>query len=492
MTYYRTRLYPLFACLALMPGGCSVGPNYRVPNTQTPAAYDGAEQTAATQSSQVDQTQRPWINWWTKFNDAELNTLIGRAVSANHELKIATARVQEARAMERVAQSSRYPTIYITAGYAGTHGSAAGFGSPYGIPGIDSDLYQIGFDATYEVDLFGGVRRSIEAAGDFAEASQDERRGVQVTLLGEVARDYIALRALQRRLDVANANLRDQRKTLEIVQRRFNNGLTTNFDVIRATAQVSATESAIPTLESAVQQTIHQISILLGQPPNALSKELADSAPIPPVPPSVPVGMPSELLRRRPDIMRAERVLAAVTAEQGVAVSDLFPHLSLGGSAGVQSRQADNLFSQHNPSSGFYLAGPQASWTIFDGGRRLANVDRTKAVVAQAAAAYEQTVLNALRDVENELVAYSQDQARREILIRLVSEDEQAVSIAQAKYDNGLVTLLDVLEVQRNLYTAQDQLAQSDQSVSTDLIALYKALGGGWETTTDATSGKDR
>jgi outer membrane protein TolC len=202
--------------------------------------------------------------------------------------------------------------------------------------------------------------------------------------------------------------------------------------------------------------------------------------------------MPSELLRRRPDIMRAERILAGVTAEQGVAVSDLFPHLLLGGTAGVQSRHADDLFSQHNPSSGFYVAGPLASWTIFDGGRRLANVDRTKAVVAQAAAAYEQTVLNALRDVENELVAYSQDQSRREILIRLVSEDEQAVRIAQAKYTNGIITLLDVIEVQRNLYTAQDQLAQSDQSVSTDLVALYKALGGGWETTTDATSGKDR
>ena len=310
---------------------------------------------------------------------------------------MATARVQEARAIERVAKSNLYPTIDITAGFAQTHGSAAGFGFPYGLPGIDSSLYQIGFDATYEVDLFGGVRRSIEAAGAFAEASEDERRGVQVTLLGEVARDYIALRAFQRQLDIANANLVDQRKTLEIVQRRLNNGLATNFDVIRATAQVAATESTIPAIETAIQQTIHQLSILLGEPPNALFEKLIASAPIPPVPPAVPVGMPSELLRRRPDIMRAERVLAGVTAEQGVAVSDLFPHLLLGGTAGVQSRHADDLFSQHNPSSGFYLAGPLASWTIFDGGRRLANIDRTKAVVAQAAAAYEQTVLVALR-----------------------------------------------------------------------------------------------
>jgi len=303
-------------------------------------------------------------------------------------------------------------------------------------------------------------------------------------LLGEVARNYIALRALQRRLAVAQANLADQRQTLDVVQRRFNNGLAPNFDLVRATAQVAATESSIPSLEAGIQQTMYGIAVLLGDQPTALEKELSAAAPIPPVPPKVPVGMPSELLRRRPDVMAAERLLAAATAEQGVATAEFFPHLVLGGSTGVQSRQVSDLFNQHDPSSGFYSAGPAARWTIFDGGRRKANLDLSKARVAAALAAYEGTVLAALRDVESNLTAYSHDQTRRESLTALTAQNQQAVSIAQRQYDNGLIDLLDVLEVQRNLYVSQDALAQSDQSVSSDLVAIYKALGGGWENDT--------
>ncbi len=482
------------ALLALLPAGCEVGPNYHPPTTEVPGEFGSASSSAATepastQPSQINQTQPTWIQWWTKFDDPTLNSLITRAIVSNHELKIAAARVQEARAEQRIAESRLYPTVDVYTGIAGTRGSAAGFGFPYGLPGMDNTLYQIGFDATYEVDLFGGIRRSVEASAAFAEATEDERRAVHLTLLAEVARDYITLRAFQRRLAVARDNLADQRQTLDIVQRRFNNGLATNFDIIRSSAQVSATESSIPILETGIRQTIHELSILLGDAPNSLSDELTSAAPIPPVPPAVPVGLPSELLRRRPDILRAERVLAGTTAEQGVAVADLFPHLVLGGTAGVQSRRFDDIFSQ-NPSSGFYLAGPLASWTLFDGGKRNANIDRAKARIAQAAAAYEQTVLTALRDVENELVAYSQNQSRRTILASLVSQDQQAVRIARTKYGNGLITLLDVLEVQNNLYSAQDQLAQSDQSVSTDLVALYKALGGGWETAPVAATAK--
>ncbi len=268
---------------SLLNSGCVVGPNYRMPNTEVPAAYGDAghpptTQGATTRSSVVDQSQPPWIDWWTKFGDVELNSLVSRAATANHELKIAAARVQEARAVQRIADSRLYPTVDIGAAILKSRGSSAGFGFPYGLPGMDTNLYQIGFDATYEVDLFGGVRRSIEAAGAMAEASEDERRGVQVTLLGEVARDYIALRALQRRLAVAGANLDDQRKTLDIVRRRLKNGLTTNFDLVRANAQVAATESAIPPLEAGIRQTIHGISVLLGEPPLSLSDELSAGA----------------------------------------------------------------------------------------------------------------------------------------------------------------------------------------------------------------------
>ncbi|HUO07963.1 MAG TPA: efflux transporter outer membrane subunit [Phycisphaerae bacterium] len=473
----RRLLKALIAC-GLLTGGCEVGPNYRQPHADTPAAFSKA---ATTQPSTVDPNRSPMVNWWTSFGDAELNSLVVRALAANHELKIAQSRVLEARAFERIAKSKQYPTIDLVAAVGRARGSAAGYAFPYGLPGMDDGLYQLGFDATYEVDLFGGIRRTIEAAGALAEATEDERRAVQVTLLGEVARNYIGLRTLQRRLAVARANLDDQSQTLEIVTRRFKNGLTTNFDVIRASAQVTATQSTIPPLEAGINQTIYGLSILLGDQPTTLLAELSAQSPIPIVPPTVPVGMPSELLRRRPDIRRAERILAAATAEQGVATSDLFPHLILGGTAGVQSRDTDYLFSQHDPSSGFYLAGPIANWTIFDGGRRWANIDRTKARVAAAASAYEESVLSALKDVESSLTAYSHDQTRRDSLGSLVGQNQEAVRIAKQEYSHGLVNLLDVIEVQRNLYVAQDALAQADQSVSSDLVSLYKALGGGWE-----------
>jgi multidrug efflux system outer membrane protein len=487
------RRAPAFAAIALLTGGCLVGPNYRMPHAEVPAAFGnagGRSQTRppTTQASVIDQNQPPWIDWWTKFGDAELDSLVARAVTANHELKIAAARVQEARAEQRISESRLYPTVDISAALFKSRGSAAGFGFPYGLPGVENNLFQIGFDATYEIDLFGGVRRSVEAATAMTEASEDERRGVQVTLLGEVARDYVGLRALQRRLAVARANLQDQHKTLDIVQRRLKNGLTTTFDLVRARAQVEATESSIPPLEAAIEQTVHAISVLLGEAPLALSDELSAGAPIPPVPPKVPVGMPGDLLRRRPDIRRAERVLAAVTAEQGVATADLFPRLIIGGTAGVQSRHLGQLFDQHDPSSGFYAAGPLAKWTIFDGGKRLANIDRSKAQVAAAASAYEATVLAALQDVENALTAYAHDQSRRDALVTLDAENDRAVRIAQAEYAQGLITLLDVLEVQRNRYAGQDALAQADQAVAADLVAMYKALGGGWETTADAST----
>jgi outer membrane protein, multidrug efflux system len=477
----RSSIGASIALTVLWCAGCKVGPDYHAPTPDAPPAFGETDAVGSGHYSHVSPGQPAWIDWWTEFGDAELDSLIIRAVKANHELRIAAARVQQARAEEKMAESRLYPSLSLGAGAFATHGSEAGFGVPYGIPGVSSNLFQIGFDASYEVDLFGRVRRSIEAAGALAEATEDNRRGVQVSLLGEVARNYISLRALQRRLAVANDNLDTQRRTAEIIEHRFQNGLAANFDVVRARAQVVATESSIPPLESGIRQRVHQLSTLLGEQPLSLSDELASSAPLPPVPPEVPIGLPSDLLRRRPDVLRAERILAAATAMQGVATADLFPRLILGGSAGVQSRHADTLFREHDPSSGYYLAGPSAQWTLFDGGDRLANIDRSKAVVAEAVAAYEATVLGSLRDVEDALSAYTSDQARRTTLSALVDQDQEALRIARNQLDNGLVAVLDVLEVQRNLYAAQDALAQADQAVSSDLVAIYKALGGGWE-----------
>jgi len=477
----RIRTFFFLALALMLITGCEVGPKYHAPGADVPTQFAATTRPTTNPSSVADSQHAAWVEWWTKFDDRELDSLISRSVTANHELKIAAARVQEARAVERMAQSELYPTIDISAAFVKTRGSAAGYGFPYGLPGAESSLYQIGFDATYEVDLFGGVRRTIEAAKASAEAVEDQRQSVQVTLLAEVAREYISLRALQARLAIANQNLADQMHTLAIVQKRFRNGLVPNFDQIRASAQVDATESGIPPLEAGIRQTIYALSVLLGEYPPALTSELLAAAPIPPVPPQVPIGLPSELLKRRPDVREAERFIAAATAVQGVATSDLFPHLLLGGTAGVDSQKASKLFSQHDPSSGFYLAGPVANWTIFDGGRRNANVDRSKAQVTAAIHAYEAMILGAVQDVDSALVAYSHDQARRDSLGTLVAENQRAVQIAQAEYSNGIIDLLDVLEVQENLYASQDALAQATQTVSTDLVALYKALGGGWE-----------
>jgi outer membrane protein, multidrug efflux system len=477
----RIRICLFIAPALLLGTGCEVGPKYHTPNTPVPAQFEATTRPTTNPSSVADMQHTAWVDWWTKFNDAELTSLVSRSLGANHELKIAAARVLEARAVERVAQSELYPTLDLSAAFFQTHGSGAGFGVPWGLPGVDSSFYHLGLTANYEVDLFGGIRRTIEAAGATAEATEDERRGVQVILLGEVASQYISLRALQARLEIANQNLADQRHTLAIVQKRLKNGLTPAFDLVRASAQVDATESGIPPLEAGIRQTIYALSVLMGEDPPTLTSELLTAAPIPPVPPEVPVGMPSELLKRRPDVMEAERLVAAATAVQGVATSDLFPHLVLGGDVGVESRKVNELFSQHDPSSGFYDNGPFAGWTIFDGGRRRANVDRAKAQVLAAINAYEATILQALQDVDSALVAYSQDQARRDSLSTLVAENQRALRIAQAEYSNGIIDLLDVLEVQRNLYASQDALAQATQTVSTDLVALYKALGGGWE-----------
>ena len=462
---------------------CEVGPNYHAPALSTPAGFGaptGAD-SAHIPPSQVTANEAPSGDWWTRLGDPELDSLIARAESANHEIKIAVARVREARSIVRIAQSQLYPTLDLSGGVFKSRGSATGFGSPYGIPGIRSDLFQLGFDASYEIDLFGGIRRQIESSKDAADAALDEQRGVHITVQAEVARAYITIRSLQQRIAITRANAADEAHTREIVQRRFKNGLATSFDVLRAQAQVSETEAGLPTLDTALESNLHALAILLGQPPLALNAELAETKPVPAVPAVVPIGLPSELLRRRPDVMEAERVLAAATAAQGIAVSELFPHLLLGGSAGVQTRHTNEIFNVHGPSSGFYLAGPSAEWQILDGGRRKAGIERSKAQVEEALQVYEATVLSAIGDVEDAIVAYGNDQASRQKLVDLVEENNEAVRIAHAEYSQGLVTLLDVLDVQRNDYIAQDALAQTNQAVVLDLIALYKGLGGGWE-----------
>jgi NodT family efflux transporter outer membrane factor (OMF) lipoprotein len=417
--------------------------------------------------------------------------------------------VREARALRGVTGADLLPNLNANASYTrsrssenafsfgggggsfnpGTGGGGGGGGGG-GAPVIDfddfsddgpTDLYQAGFDANWEIDLFGRVRRSIEAAEADVAAAVEDRRDALVTLLSEVARNYVELRSFQRRLDIARANLKAQQDTLDLTNARFKANLISDLDVARADAQVATTAAQIPALEAQRNTAAHRLGVLLGQPPASLLDELigpaADTA-IPVGPPEVPPGLPSDLLRRRPDVRRAERQLAAATARVGVATADLFPRFSLTGSLGLQS---DTFRDLGDSGSRFYSIGPSVSWPIFDAGRIRAQVRAENARQEAAVVTYEQSVLTALEDVENALVNHGKEQQRRDALRRAVAANRRSVEMATQLYDRGLTDFLDVLEAQRALFASEDALAQSDRTISTSLVALYKALGGGWE-----------
>jgi NodT family efflux transporter outer membrane factor (OMF) lipoprotein len=302
---------------------------------------------------------------------------------------------------------------------------------------------------------------------------------VLVTLLGEVARNYVEARGYQRRLGIARDNIRAQEQSLAITQNRFTNGLTSNLDVQQASSLLATTRAVVPALETALAASVHRLGVLLGQTPESLETELATVAPIPAVPPSVPVGLPSELLLRRPDVALAERQLAAATANIGVAKADLFPKFFLTGVAGFEGLSVDDWFKS---GSRFWSVGPAVQWRMFDAGRIRANVKVQTARQEQVLASYENTALTAFEDVENALTAYAKEQIRRQSLADAVKSSEESLRLANQLYSNGLANFINVLDAERSLYQAQDALVQSDKTVTTDVIALYKSLGGGWET----------
>jgi NodT family efflux transporter outer membrane factor (OMF) lipoprotein len=309
-------------------------------------------------------------------------------------------------------------------------------------------------------------------------AAEFGRRNLLVTIFAEVARNYVQARAFQRRLAVADENISAQEQILALTRDRFAKGLTGELDVQEADALLATTRAQAPVFETGFRDSVYQLALLLGQPPGALLEELTNAAPIPAAPPAVPVGLPADLLQRRPDVQQAERQLAAATARVGAVVSDLYPKFSLTGDVGLQSISPGDWF---NAGSRFWTAGPTVQWRIFDAGRIRANIRVQNARVDQALAAYEQSMLAAFTDVETALTAYAREQTRRQSLAHAAQAGEQAVALARDLYQHGLADFLRVLEAQRSLYQSQDALIESDRAVSSDLIALYKALGGGWE-----------
>jgi NodT family efflux transporter outer membrane factor (OMF) lipoprotein len=478
----KPKLLSAVALLGFLAGGCrslpSVGPDYHAPATQTPAHWN--EPLAGGETNSAAAT----ADWWKQFRDPELDSLMARAAQSNLDLKIARARVREARAHYRITAADFWPALDATGSYARQRESqnqplvGPGDHLPPGIP-FENNFYQSGFDASWEIDVFGGTRRATEAARAQVAATQFGEREVLVTLFGEVARNYVEARGCQRRLEIARDNIRAQEQSLAIAQDRFTNGLTSDLDVQQAGTVLATTRAVVPALETALAASIHRLGVLLGQTPEALETELATVAPIPAAPPVVPVGLPSELLLRRPDVALAERQLAAATANIGVAKADLFPKFYLTGAAGFESISTDDWFKS---GSRFWSAGPAVQWRIFDAGRIRANVKVQTARQEQALANYENTALSAFEDVENALTAYAKEQIRRQQLAAAVKSSEDSLHLAHQLYASGLANFINVLDAERSLYQAQDALVQSERTISADLIALYKSLGGGWET----------
>jgi len=475
------------AIVALL-SGCTVGPNYQRPaylpeeHWGEPLAIAPRELPVAgsfTPYSQASEQRVEIVQWWLTLHDPALDSLVERALAANLGIREAEARLRQARAQRTITAADLYPAVNAGGSYTRSRESANAAVQGNTLAGTDENLYQQGFDANWELDVFGGNRRNLEAASADLAAAGEDLRDVLVTLLAEIGRNYVDYRGAQQQISIAQTNVTAQQKTLDLTEKRFEGGLTSELDVQQARSQVAATEAQVPMLETRARVALHALGVLLAQPPSSLSQELAAETPIPTGPPSVPVGMPSELLLRRPDLRRAERQLAAATARIGVAVRDLYPRFFLVGAAGLESFQAADAFSW---GSRYYSAGPSITWPVFAGGRIHGNIALATAREEELFASYQQVVLTALQEVEDALVAYANEQTRRRSLAESVAANERATELAKNLYSQGLADFLTVLDAQRSLYAQQDLLSQSDRAVTEDLIALYKALGGGWET----------
>lgn len=449
--------------------GCSaVGPDYQPPPVASPAAWRGAATEA--QSWNTDDEAR-LAHWWRNFDDPLLSDLIARAVSGNRDLRRAEARLREARARRGLASANRFPTLSLAGSAARSRVGARG-----GVGGV-SELYSLGFDAGWEVDLFGAQRRALEAADARVASSDADLQDVLVSLAAETALNYLELRSGQARLQVAEASLATQRQSYDLARWREQAGLATRLDVEQAATSVAQTQAQLPALRTGVEQAGNRLALLLGSQPGAVAAMVANPRAIPHAARTVAVGIPAQTLQRRPDVRRAERELAAQTAQVGVATAAGYPSLSLIGSIGLESLASNTLLQA---SSRTFNVGGSGAWTLFDAGRVRRNIEIETAVQEQALGLYEATVLAALQEVENALVAYAGEQNRQSALATANASAASALALAQDQYAAGLTDFQSVLDTQRSLQTIQDQLATSEALVSSNLVRLFKALGGGW------------
>ncbi len=516
--------FKALAALTLLVAGCAVGPDYHPPDLQVPDRWHASAGKGLKEGA-ADLSQ-----WWQHFNDPQLSELIDQSMEGNLNLRLAVLRIRQARALRGVAAGELLPVLGAQGSYTrsrpsangvmaapqaagkadmfastvarGIAGNALGTGlasvapgasgitnsiangligmlpNPTGLPDADElDLHSVGFDASWEIDLFGGIRRNIESADADWAATVEDYRGILVSLLAEVATTYIDIRSLQSQIETTRQNIKLQQATVSLTRVRLDSELVSELDVRQAETNLATTESELPLLETGLAVAIYRMGVLIGREPTALYDELSAARPIPPPPAETLVGVPVDILRRRPDIRAAERRLAAETARIGVAAAELYPRLTLSGTFGFEATRFANLLDGRSISYGF---GPAVRWNVFDGLRNLNRIAAQQAAAQQACVAYEQALLTALQDVESSAVAYAREQVRQEALIRATRAGEQAAQLAETRYEDGLTDFQNVLIAQRSLVNLQNALAQSRGQVAVNLVALYKALGGGW------------
>ena len=452
--------------------GCAVGPDYSKPTSTVPKHWQ-AEQTAVVGLKPI--TPEHLKGWWQGFGDVGLNQLMDAAITGNLDLKIALARIDQARAERRGIRAELLPTVNVKAGAQRQENPLPGLA-----PGIRYNMFELGFDALWEIDLFGRLQRRLEAASADLDAVSEEYSQSLLILTAELARSYVDDRSLQNQLRITHANLTAQQHTLELTETLFREGVGTRHEVVRARALTETTMAQIPTLEAQLVGSMRQIDVLVGRQPGSLSAQLNSPGVVPQAPGREILASPAATIRNRPDIRIAERRLASATAMQGAAIAELYPKISLSAFLGLRNTDVESLFK----SAAFsYGTAANLLQPLLNFGRIRAGIDLANAKQMEAYLTYQKAILEALQDTETALTKYLNEDIRRQMLARSVADLRESVRLSQLRFQEGVISFLDVLDAQRTLYVAEIDLARSEAEASTNLIAVFKALGGGINTT---------
>ncbi len=469
MHYKKYKLIIILLLLLILFYGCAkVGPNYKTPDYQMENSWKNIDDPA------IIPTKAEITEWWKVFKDPILSEYINQAAKSNLDLKIAVARVNESKARLGVVSGGKYPTVGINGNITNGQQSEHIYGTG---SGVNKTFFNAGFDAGWEIDLFGKIARLVESATAEYQATEEDRNDVMISLFAEIANNYINIRTLQAKIKTVESNIEAQNKAYKLAKARYENGLTSELDVSQAERLLANSYSQIPPLKIELNKAINTMALLLGKQPGALSEELKQSKPIPVPPEKVAAGVPADILRQRPDIRAAERKLAAQTARIGIAKADLYPSFSLLGSIGFQSYDDSNLFTS---KSFFFKIGPTVRWNFFQGNRVRAQIKVEDARTKQLLLTYEKTILNALNEVENAFTSFIQQRIQYKYLIKSVEASKKSLKLASNLYKQGLTNFQNVLDAQRELFASENNMVDAQGKACINLVRLYKALGGGW------------